>query len=400
MSIPHQVFYYWGYGTRMTYLRYLSLASFRHHHPNWEMYIYQSDWSKGAWNFHEFASRSKAKRHDYSEEAKNVLGVKFETYQPTDKVVLQMPPPNISDIFSYDILARNGGWYSDMDVIWTKNLDRVSDQDYAFIGFGNLRDWVGVFGAVQGSWVMKSFYEPCVRNWSPDSYNSTGTYGIIQACSGSLEWQQKFEAGDRGMKNWRAPADMFYPVEPWRSEVLWTAAWEHSQAHTYSVHLYGGNADYAMANRKISAPSYINDYSHKEWVCRYVRSLDRHLCLLDMPDPVEPLQPKMPAYKDISLPDMPEPVLVTKESYDRNDTAHFRPEPNPTTEAIVELLSQIARTGETPLDAGGQRGGHGDAGPADKAAADPAGAGERAEDASVEVLQPGLPDQPVEGEAR
>jgi hypothetical protein len=297
MSIPHQVFFFWSYGTHISYIRYLSMASWRYHHPDWALYCYQSDFGKTAlnWNFHEFQNVIRKKSHDYSDEAKSILGVQFRTYDPQDKAILEMPPPNISDIFSYDTLYRQGGWYSDMDVICVKSHDRISDLDYAFIGFGDLQDWVGQFGAVKGSWVMKSFYDPCLVNFSASSYNSTGTYGIVKNCTSNSEWCQQFLAGDKGLKNWRAPKDMFYPLNSAMTNLLYTPTWEHSKSNTYAVHMYGGNQDYAKFLRTCTGPSYIRDERHQEWLCRYFRSLpDRHVSMLDYTTDPEPQNKYVP----------------------------------------------------------------------------------------------------------
>lgn len=272
--IPHKIAFFWSWGTTLSYLRYLSIATCRHHHPDWEITLYQAkyddDLSLG-WDFGDFRTKGVFGK-DYSSDLA-ALGVKIEEYKPTDPRVLLMPPPNISDIFSYEHLFNNGGWYSDMDVIFTKNFDYISDSNYAFIGFGNLQDWVGIFGARKGSWVMESFLKPALDGFNPDSYNSTGTYAIIQACSQDPNWENKFKEGDNGEKNWRCPQDMFYPLLPVESGKLWKSEiWEHSGASTWAVHLYGGNGDFSVWNKKID-PSFIADTRNNQWICRYIRSL-------------------------------------------------------------------------------------------------------------------------------
>jgi hypothetical protein len=211
----------------------------------------------------------------------------MKEYVPDDKRILEMPPPNISDIFSYDRLYKEGGWYSDMDVAFIKSFDSISDMDYAFIGFGGLDDWVGIFGSIKGSWVLKSFYDACVDNYSGTSYNSTGTYGIIKNCSTNMDWCNSFKQGDKGMKNWRAPSDMFYPLRPEMTKLIWSDAWQTPKPMTWTVHLYGANQDYAIMNKKLT-PNYLWDPNHNEWLCRYIRSLGNQLLFVDK-DPVDPV---------------------------------------------------------------------------------------------------------------
>jgi hypothetical protein len=375
MGIPHVMNCYWGTGTRITYLRYLSLASFRAHHPDWSMRLYQSNWSEtnSGWNFHEFMSKVKAKKHDYLEEAKSVLGVEVKEYKPSDERILKMPPPNISDIFSYDLLWQEGGWYMDLDCIWVKGLDYVSDKDYNFIGFGGLWDWVGVFGATKGSWVMKSFYQPCVDNFSGDSYNSTGSYGIITNCTQNEEWCQRFATDGR---NWRAPADMFYPVHAKHSTCLWeqeeARQWNHSRANTWSVHLYGGNTDYAKFNRQMNGPSYLKDLRNQIWVARYCRTLPANLTLMDREDPQDAAITRVPGADVRPSQDVPAEVPP-----------------------VVPEPSQPAGTVE--VDVRGEQQGPGDpALPVDMPSGQDA-PGIQGDATSVGVLEPDVQGQPLEG---
>ena len=264
---------YWNTGTNISYLRYLAVATWRYHHPDWPIYLYQSDAAKMGmnWNFQDFQQPKQLK--DYTDHMKEILKVEFRTYEPSDPVVFEMPPPNISDIFSYDILHQHGGWYADLDAICIRNFDRISDS-YSFCGFGGLEDWVGIFGARQGSWVMESFIEPCIKNWSNDEYNSTGSYGIIKDCTTNDKWRAHFDAGDEG-KCYRAPREMFYPVHCRMTGLLWESpSWQHSKSLTWSVHLFGGNQDYASANNRIT-PDYIKTGNHQEWVVRYIRELSK-----------------------------------------------------------------------------------------------------------------------------
>jgi hypothetical protein len=279
----------------------------RHLHPDWTINVYQCNWKnvKLNWDFHEFQSRFK-RDHDYSIEAKSLLYVNFKEYDPIDKKVLEMPPPNISDIFSYDILSREGGWYADLDIAFIRPFDDLCDSGYGFIGFGGLDDWVGIFGAKQGSWVMKSFYDACIDNYDAECYNSTGTFGIIKNCTSHMGWQNKFKEGDGGDKNWRAPKEMFYPLRPQQSSRLWSKTFETPRPMTWAVHLYGGNSDYAIMN-KVLMPSYLWNVNNLEWFCRYVRSLgNKKLFLTEDPFDITKNIVKEVVHDQHNLPDIQE----------------------------------------------------------------------------------------------
>lgn len=272
MGIPHEWNFFWAFGTKVSFLRYLSLASCRALHPDWPIKLWQCNWKehKIGWGWGDFQGRKRV--HDWTKEAVDMLGVQLCVYEPDDPAILTYPPPNISDIFSYDHLSRNGGWYADMDILFLKDHGPISDQDYAFIGYGGLEPWVGTFGAQKGSWVMQSMVDACKKNYSAESYNSTGTYAIMSQLQNQPDWYNRFAAGDNGLRNWNAPSDMFYPVRPQLSSQLWSDSFQTPKPMSWQVHLYGGNADYQKMS-KVITPEYLWNQTNSEWVCRYVRSM-------------------------------------------------------------------------------------------------------------------------------
>ena len=351
----HTMNFYWSYGVRISFYRYLTLATFRHWHPDWEIRLWQSDWKKTAlaWNFHEFQSRFKA-THDWSKEAVDLLGVKMCSYVPADERVLGFAPPNISDIFSYETLHREGGWYADMDILFTKNFDHISDSgSYAWMGFGDMEDWVGIFGCEPGSWVMKSFYDACLDNYTGEHYNSTGTQGIIKSCTSDINWCNKFAEGDRGLKNWRCPRDMFYPLRPQHTSFLYSDSWPTPKPNTWAVHLFGGNQDFAIWNRRLT-PEYLFDNAHNEWVCRFVRDE-----LKAAPGLIPRATPKDP--ETVLVPNIPPPVIPELEVKDDRDNSADK---GPVADVPAPVLEQPAEDRVQPepgaVDGGGERAGLGD----------------------------------------
>jgi hypothetical protein len=409
MSIPKQLFFYWSTGTPISYLRYLAVASWRALHKSWPIYLYESpsvDEGLG-WDFGDF--QTVLTSVDYKQALIDRLGVQLKKYEPADKRILTMPPPNISDIFSYDILHTGGGWYADMDAIATKSFDYISDQGYAFAGFGNYSDWVGLFGAVPGSWVMKSILEPCITNYSPTSYNSTGTYGIIKNCTSSADWLRQFDQPDRGQKNWRCPADMFYPLSPAESAKLWSAEWEHSKASTWSVHLYGGNGDYAIKNKLIT-PDYVLDHRNQEWICRYVRTLPTAYTLLDGPGLawareqqtiVDETKAKLEAERAVKRAALAEArakrlAALKEEKNDRDNPADVRPESDAPAQVSVQPDGDVPRPESDKANRGGKRKGPRDNSPAQGAALGPDSPGGPAEPTPGKTDEPGV-GEPVLG---
>jgi hypothetical protein len=263
--IPRQWFFFHSKLTSLSYLRYLSLATCRYHHPDWPIYVYDIkddiDWGDDL-NDVSFAIK------DYTNEAKEVLGCQFLEWDPESELIKKMPPQNQSDLFSYAILRDKGGWYSDTDVLFVGGHENLLN--YAFVGFGGIYYHVGMFGAKQGSWVMDSIISMATENYVEGEYNSTGTNSIIKNCATNEKWMAKFKDGDpTGDRNYHLPEWTWVSVFPEQHAIILSADFR-IDSNAKAVHLYGSLATFHGLN-KVMSPEYIMDGDNKDVISRKVR---------------------------------------------------------------------------------------------------------------------------------
>ena len=119
--IPHVAHFFWANDT-LSWLRYMTLVSFRHFNPDWEMQIhrYVIPHARQTWATMErqdFGSGNLGwcKRFDYWPRVADLPGVEVVDWQPPCDVI---SPVHASDIFQWQMLSTAGGLYCDMDILF------------------------------------------------------------------------------------------------------------------------------------------------------------------------------------------------------------------------------------------------------------------------------------------
>ncbi len=120
VHVPKKIFFYWGNDT-MSWLRYMTLYSFRKFNPDWEMELHVShiDIKNKYWktpeaqDFHSYAGKN------WLSEVEK-LGV---TIKECPVFVEGAGPSHNSNFFKWNELATSGGIYSDMDILFIKPIE-------------------------------------------------------------------------------------------------------------------------------------------------------------------------------------------------------------------------------------------------------------------------------------
>ena len=140
-SIPKQAFFYWG-SPRMSFLRWMTLYSFRKLNPDWKILLYiptmlsdQNNWANKMFD-HE-----KVDFIDYTGKVKdlNIEIVEFDFSQLD--ICNYTNEVHKSDLLRYYLLHKYGGIYSDMDILWIQPLEKMlanklneDKTDYVYFG--------------------------------------------------------------------------------------------------------------------------------------------------------------------------------------------------------------------------------------------------------------------------
>ena len=149
--IPKRIFFYWGNNT-MSWMRFMTLKSFRIFNPNFEMILYvtkNNEIQNKTWydnnvqDFHYF------KGINYYDKI-NDLDIKIKEWDITNNNIkpstLKMGPSHKSNFLKWCKLYEEGGIYSDLDILYFKPIENfyesikefdtvICQTDYLSIGF-------------------------------------------------------------------------------------------------------------------------------------------------------------------------------------------------------------------------------------------------------------------------
>jgi hypothetical protein len=121
-NIQKTLHIYWG-GGKLAYLRYLTISTFRHYNPDWQIILYKplidqtvKTWTttelKYAENYTDYLSR-------VEELGVTIQSVDFSLYGFDNNA----SEVHKSDFLRWQLLATVGGFWADMDILFFKSMD-------------------------------------------------------------------------------------------------------------------------------------------------------------------------------------------------------------------------------------------------------------------------------------
>jgi hypothetical protein len=191
--IPKRIFFYWS-GNNLSWMRYMTLYSFRKYNPDWEVVLYLSDNNNREKTWHSVEEQDFINYNGINYLSRvEELNIKIEKVEfPSelrDKFV-NISPVHESDLFRYYQLYKSGGFYCDMDVLFFRsmnpfyekivndNIDTVLYQCPEFLAIGFL-----------GSSVDNPFYRDLfyygINNFNTLDYQSLGVDLIYKMYHGN-----------------------------------------------------------------------------------------------------------------------------------------------------------------------------------------------------------------------
>lgn len=245
--IPLKFGLFWS-GARLSYLRFLTFASLRKHHPESEIELY---WNKSSNN----KITWKSERQDFQTKTNGVnyidllltLNIKiiesdlFPTYAPNYQ----------SDFFRWWWLYNNGGFYLDTDQIILKPFNELPlNSDFIYSMYKSkscgIYSPVGVIGASKGCPILKQIMEEMTVLYNPKDYNSLGPFMFRDL------WEKNKKKWQKENVTFNAPSYFFYPVpESMMIDDVYNKA-IHITGESYALHWYGGHNKSQEFNSKFT----------------------------------------------------------------------------------------------------------------------------------------------------
>ena len=135
--IPKRIFFYWE-NNKMSWMRYMTLYSFRKFNPDWEIDLFYDENTifENQWKDNHIQDFSSYDGFNYFNKIKDLdINIKkWDLSKDNLGIFRNVTPSGKSDIFKWYELYKNGGFYSDMDIIYFKSMDNlynhISENNY------------------------------------------------------------------------------------------------------------------------------------------------------------------------------------------------------------------------------------------------------------------------------
>ena len=197
-KIPKRIFFYWG-GSDLSWMRYMTLYSFRKMNPDWEIVLYVSNNTiiDKEWESYELQDFFNYRGKNYFNKL-NDLNIKIEKAEFPLEIrskLKNLSPIHEGDLYRYYQLYIGGGFYCDMDVLFFKPMDdyynKIVNGQYDTIIHEYLTKYgwaltIGFLGASVNNEFYKNLFEYGINDYITttnkrnDNYQSFGNQLIYR----------------------------------------------------------------------------------------------------------------------------------------------------------------------------------------------------------------------------
>lgn len=178
--IPERLGLFWA-GGPLSWLRYMTVRSFRKYNPDWEIVVYTGmPTDRIFWKTGESQEGNQHKGKDYFEMLEE-LDVKIEKWK-SEIDIASLSPVHQSDLFAWWFLHEVGGIYSDFDILFVQSLHKfcVAIKKYdSFLMSMSHSVPIGFMGGSEGNKIFRDLYKTCLGA-NRSKYQSLGCHAIYR----------------------------------------------------------------------------------------------------------------------------------------------------------------------------------------------------------------------------
>jgi hypothetical protein len=248
--IPRKVSFFWS--GRMSWLRYMTLASFRKWNPDWDMVLYvpKIPCIAKTWLSREMDDRGYTGK-DYLQEV-SPLGVEIQSIE----ALVTAGPAHVCDMVQWEVLAGEGGFFSDMDILYLKPMNHLGsstmefDAVFCLEGFGEMA--IGFVGSAPDNHLFDLIGGCAANNYTQSTYQCTGTEAVYRAAglwpvnlrqnpSAGRECIARFYEMFPSLKIGEVPPVTVYPLDWTKVADLYHCQSRPLPDETIGIHWFGGD---------------------------------------------------------------------------------------------------------------------------------------------------------------
>jgi len=270
--IPKHMHFFWGDGP-LSWMRYLTLQSFCATNPDWQATLHRSSAAitDKTWEEHNTQDFFAYSGRDYTNQLAELPLTLDNDWQPPEG--FENTPKDIcashqSNFFKWTTLATQGGWYSDLDILYVKSLNPLAEvMENRSINTGICFDGVNLLIGFMCSTPDNAFFKDVAQMaytcYTPTKYQCAGIHAIYRMLYGKdyrrilttrpalTEVENKYP----DLTVYRIPTQQIYP---WFYNSL-DCVFEQTHElpdETVGIHWYGGDPLSQKYNSAMNAGNY------------------------------------------------------------------------------------------------------------------------------------------------
>lgn len=285
--IPRHIFFFWG-NEQMSWMRYMTLKSFRLFNPDWKMILYVSKctisnkpWTEEvlqdffSFNGVNYYAEIKDLNIEIREWDLNKINVN-ENIKTTNISASQM-----SNFFKWYTLYEIGGFYSDLDIIYFKPIDKFynelvnSGYDTAICETSYLS--IGFLASAKNNKFFLDLFSSCFGNFDAKIYQTAGVWNISKLYGYQSLWTygtfiDKAREKYPDLSFCNIPFNLVYPLDSNHIEYAFTTDVKINNlpSNTIGYHWYAAHPIAQKFNSLITKDNYIN---HNMTFCNIAREI-------------------------------------------------------------------------------------------------------------------------------
>jgi hypothetical protein len=247
--MPRRMCFYWT-AEKMSWMRYLTLSTFRYHNPDWQMVLYRSTPRGGnkQWRSSPTQDCDTYAGPDYSSRVVK-LDVSMIEWEPP---VNDMAPVHACDLCQWEALDKNGGFYSDMDILYVRPMpcEITNEAQVVFCLSGGFMV-IGLVGSSRGNRFIGDLSRSARHYYVPTAYQSTGAEALYRMAKVWPKWMNYDRPGELAVSHLREnfrdvsmqvlPDGTFYPWTYLQTRSIFEESHE-VPAETVGIHWFGGDS--------------------------------------------------------------------------------------------------------------------------------------------------------------
>jgi hypothetical protein len=257
-KIPKIANFYWG-NEPLPYLRFLTLKTFSHYNPDWQLRLYTSkDSVKPTWLSKENKNIFNGK--DYTDHLKEIPNLTIITvdFQKTIGIPNTTSDVHKSDILRWWLFTKDGGMWIDLDILFWKpitesevNANKNCNLIFCQCRYGHS---IGFLGSSANNEYYKIVLNMAKQRFNEKGYQSVGCELInnsnIHKTLHDFNYRARFIA-----------METVYPIDAFRIRHIYNANMKLDDPRTIGLHWFAGHdLSYKYVN-EITADNY-NDFKN------------------------------------------------------------------------------------------------------------------------------------------